>query len=191
MSPNITLANITIFAGNYAPQGWMFCQGQLLSIAEYTALYSLLGTTYGGDGEQTFALPDFRGRVAVHVGQGAGLQNYDLAQQGGVENTTLTMNNIPAHTHPVTNAAVGPAPASNLPGTTDMPTGNVPAQINGSPAAYSTVATTDNLGNSTINSLSDSTGGNGSGGTAPVNIVSPYQVLNYVIAVEGIYPPHD
>ena len=191
MSPDATMANITIFAGSFAPEGWMFCQGQLLSIANYTALYSLIGTTYGGDGQETFALPDLSGRVAIHTGQGTGLQKYALGQQGGVESVTLNMNQIPAHSHPITNATVGPIPASNLQGTTEIPTGNVPAQINGSPAAYSTTTGMTNLGNSNTNTPSGSTGGNGTGGITPVNIVSPYVALNYIIAVEGIFPPHD
>jgi microcystin-dependent protein len=185
-----TIANVTIFAGNYAPAGWLLCQGQLLNIGAYITLYTVIGTTYGGDGVQTFALPDFRGRVAVHAGQGAGLQPYILGQQGGVENVTLTIDQIPVHSHAVTNLVLPGFPASNLPGTTDIPTGNVPAQVNGSPAAYTT-ASTDNLGNSTTLSLSGSTGGNGTNGTTPINIVSPYTALNYVICVEGVFPTHD
>src|SRR5712671_567290 len=89
------LGEIRMFAGNFAPAGWMFCEGQLLSIADYDTLFNLIGTTYGGDGQSTFALPDLRGRLPIH--QGA---NFTLAQNGGVEQVTLTLNQIPAHTHP-------------------------------------------------------------------------------------------
>lgn len=186
----LTLAQVTIFAGNFAPVGWAFCQGQLLSIAQYTELYSLLGTTFGGDGQQTFALPDFRGRVAVHAGQGAGLQMYTQGQQGGTENVTLTIDQFPVHTHAVTSITQPGFPVSTSPGTTDIPTGNVPAQVNGAPPAYTTAAT-DSLGTSTTNSLSGSAGGNGSGGTSPVSILSPYVALNYVICMQGAYPSRD
>ena len=94
------IGQITLFAGNFAPRGWAFCNGQLLSIAQNTALFSILGTTYGGNGQTTFALPDLRGRVPVHAGQGPGLSNYDLGQQGGAESVTLTTAQMPAHTHP-------------------------------------------------------------------------------------------
>src|SRR6478672_10112699 len=93
------LAEIIMFAGNFAPRGWAFCQGQILSIAQNTALFSLLGTTYGGNGQTTFALPDLRGRVPVGTGQGPGLSNYDLGQVSGSESVTLTVSQMPAHNH--------------------------------------------------------------------------------------------
>src|SRR5512136_2572601 len=93
------VGEIRMFAGNFAPQGWMFCEGQLLPISQYDALFNLIGTTYGGDGINTFALPDLRGRVIVGPGQGSGLSNYVLGQQGGVETVTLTTNQIPQHSH--------------------------------------------------------------------------------------------
>src|SRR6218665_1589173 len=95
------LGNVSIFSGNFAPRAWMFCQGQLLAIAQYDALFALLGTTYGGDGQTTFALPDLRSRVAVHAGQGQGLSNYVLGEVGGTESTTLLSINLPVHTHSV------------------------------------------------------------------------------------------
>jgi microcystin-dependent protein len=115
------LSNVTIFGGNFAPRGWMFCQGQLLAIAAYDALFALIGTTYGGDGQSTFALPDLRSRVAVHPGQGSGLSMYTLGQMGGVENVTLLSSNMPAHTHTVLTIAGNPG-ANNSAGTTDNPT---------------------------------------------------------------------
>src|SRR5688572_18111229 len=94
------IAIIKMFGGNFAPRGWALCNGQILSIAQNTALFSLLGTTFGGNGQTTFALPDLRGRVPIHPGQGPGLSNYSLGQQAGTETVTLTINNMPAHGHP-------------------------------------------------------------------------------------------
>src|SRR5689334_24076195 len=93
------LAEIVLFAGNFAPRGWAFCWGQILSIAQNTALFSLLGTTYGGNGQTTFALPNLASRFPIGAGQGPGLSNYTLGQLAGTESTTLTINNMPAHNH--------------------------------------------------------------------------------------------
>src|SRR6476620_8139642 len=97
------IAESRLFAGNFAPRGWAFCQGQLLSISQNTALFSILGTTYGGNGQTTFGLPDLRGRVPIHSGgsQGPGLSPYDLGEMGGTETNTLTINQMPAHNHTV------------------------------------------------------------------------------------------
>src|SRR5664279_958928 len=100
------LASLLIFAGNFAPRGWAFCNGQILSIAQNSAVFALIGTTYGGNGTTNFALPDLRGRVPIHAGQGPGLSLYSLGQSGGTENTTLLATQIPAHTHGV-NAVTG------------------------------------------------------------------------------------
>src|SRR5215218_9391620 len=100
-----------MFGGNFAPRGWAFCQGQILSIAQNTALFSLLGTTFGGNGQTTFALPDLRGRVPVGWGQGPGLSNRNLGEVGGQENTTLTQNEIPTHNHTL-NAVSQPGDSS-------------------------------------------------------------------------------
>lgn len=177
------LSNVTVFAGNFAPRGWMFCQGQLLQIAAYDALYSLLGTTYGGDGVSTFGLPDLRGRVAVHPGQGQGLSNYFLGQVGGSESTTMTSLQLPAHTHALLSfTSAGPG-ASSDPGTTDMPTNAVPAQINGASSNYSTAPGTESLGPSVSNGNTAA-----AGGSQPIDIRSPFLAMNYIICVEGIYP---
>ena len=109
------LASIILFAGNFAPRGFYLCQGQILSIAQNTALFSLLGTTYGGDGRTTFALPDLRGRVPVGQGQGPGLSNYDLGEVSGTESTTLLVTNLPQHNHPLI--------ATSEAGSTSDPTG--------------------------------------------------------------------
>ena len=108
------VGEVRMFGGNFAPAGWMFCEGQLLPISENETLFQLIGTTYGGDGESTFALPDLRGRIPIHQGNG-----FLLAETGGVEDVTLTFNQIPTHSHPFlgsTNTATSPQPANNVPG---------------------------------------------------------------------------
>src|SRR5688572_5350285 len=115
------IGEIIMFAGNFAPRGWAFCSGQLLSIAQNTALFSILGTTYGGNGQTTFALPDLRGRCPVHQGQGPGLSNYSLGQVGGTESVTLIASQLPPHSHTVAcsaNDANLGLPEGNFPGTT-------------------------------------------------------------------------
>ena len=157
-----------MFAGNFAPRGWAFCQGQTLAIASNTALFSILGTTYGGNGQTTFMLPDFRSRVAVGAGQGPGLSSYNLGQAAGVESETLTINQMPAHFHTV-------APACNSDdGTEGFPEGNCPA-------AGGKYAATPN------NSMKAYNSGN-TGGSNPVPILQPYLGMNYIICIEGIYP---
>jgi microcystin-dependent protein len=171
------MAEVRLFAGNFAPQGWAFCQGQTLSIAEYDALFSLIGTTYGGDGQVTFALPDLRSRVPLGIGQGGGSStNYLLGQQGGTETNTLQVGNLPAHTHsltasgngPTQNTASGASLATNLPATSP-PMPNI--YVNGAP---SQAAMAQNTGNA--------------GGNSPLNNIQPYGASNYIIALEGIYP---
>src|SRR3954454_18422195 len=114
------VGEIKMFAGNFAPAGWMFCQGQLLPISENETLFNLIGTTYGGDGQSTFALPNLQSRIPVHQGQGPGItQNYTIGQQDGVEDVTLTVQQIPLHNHGFT--------ASTAPGASNTPQDNVPA----------------------------------------------------------------
>ena len=172
------IGQIMIFAGNFAPRGWAFCQGQILSIAQNTALFSILGTTYGGNGQTTFALPDLRGRVPVSFGQGPGLSNYDLGQVAGVESVTLTINDMPAHTHAIT-ATVH---ASGR-GDTDAVSGAVPATVaSGTPYA----AAPD--GSTTMNAGMVSAQAGISGGSQPFQVLQPLLALNYCIALEGIFP---
>jgi microcystin-dependent protein len=114
------IGEIKMFGGNFAPRGFAFCDGQLLSISQNTALFAILGTTYGGDGRTTFGLPDLRGRVPVHAGTGPGLSSYRIGQKGGTETTTITVANLPAHSHPYA------APAVSEDGNTSVPTGAVP-----------------------------------------------------------------
>ncbi|GAB3127094.1 phage tail protein [Glaciibacter psychrotolerans] len=160
------VGEIRIFAGNFAPVGWMSCEGQLLSIAEYDTLFNLIGPTYGGDGQSTFALPDLRGRIPMHQGAGSA-----LGQTGGVEQVILNQNQIPAHTHPVMTAAVA---------TTAQASGSLPAAWPDTP--YST--TTDPaalvaLGAHTIGAA---------GGNQPHPNMPPYLAVQFIISLFGIYP---
>jgi microcystin-dependent protein len=176
-----TLAEIRLFAGNFAPLSWAFCNGALLSIAENTALFSLLGTNFGGDGQVTFGLPDFRGRAAIGTGQGGGLSAYDLGQVAGTPSVTLLMTNLPAHTHAATVNAATTA-------TTSSPANAYPATGNG--------VTSDNV-QFQMGAFTGSHAGfmnpgmvqvGVTGSNSPVSVTNPYLGLNYIIAVEGIYP---
>jgi microcystin-dependent protein len=159
------VGEIRMFAGNFAPAGWMFCEGQLLPISENETLFQLIGTTYGGDGQSTFALPDLRGRIPIHQGNG-----FILAETGGAEEITLTVNQIPAHSHPMlatTNPADTPNPQSALPGTgllsqlyyADTPDGNLAPQM------VSPV-----------------------GGSQPHTNFQPYLCVNFIISLFGLFP---
>lgn len=154
-----------MFAGNFAPAGWMFCEGQLLPISENETLFQLIGTTYGGDGQSTFALPDLRGRIPIHQGNG-----FILAETGGVEEVTLTMQQIPSHSHPML--------ASNVNGSTSLPenslfaksTSNEPySPFNGSVALRAgSIAPT--------------------GGSQPHTNFQPYLCVSFIISLFGIFP---
>jgi microcystin-dependent protein len=160
------MGTIISFAGNFAPRNWMFCNGQLISIAQNTALFAILGTTYGGNGQTTFALPDLRGRAPIGTGQGPGLSLVQLGEMSGTESVALTAAQIPAHTHTM--------PASTGAQTTNRPTGAYQAAGN----SYST-ATPDTA----TGASNPSTGS----GQAHDNR-SPYLGMNYIIAIQGIFP---
>lgn len=184
---------ILLWPCNFNPRGWAFCQGQLLSISQNTALFSLLGTTYGGNGQTTFALPDFRGRVPVGAGQGPGTSNYILGQVGGSETTTLTINEMPAHTHAVTVTLT--VKASNVKATDSAPT----SSVNTLAAPYDTlnagaIAGYNNQSpNMALNIGGGSATGNtaAAGGSQPITIMQSYLGMNYIIALEGIFPSRD
>lgn len=156
---------IRMFAGNFAPAGWMFCEGQLLPISEFDTLFNLIGTTYGGDGENTFALPDLRGRVPIHQGNG-----FVLAEQGGVEDVTLTVAQIPAHSHPLL--------ASGDLGNQLTPTGNLLSNSQGA-IPYIEDVTTLNMSSSAITPV---------GGSQPHTNFQPYLCVNFIISLFGIFP---
>ena len=180
MTPMI--GEIRLFGGNFAPQGWAFCDGQLLAISQYDALFSILGTTYGGDGRTTFGLPDLRGRVAVGQGQGPGLSNRPLGQKSGTYQNTLTVSQMPSPTHTVTanlKAAAGD-------GTTGVADGNSlahEARGNSVPDIYNSNAPSTAMANGSITAVVGNTGG-----SQPVNNMAPYLTVRYIIALIGIYP---
>ena len=156
---------IRMFGGNFAPAGWMFCEGQLLPISEYETLFNLIGTTYGGDGQSTFALADLRGRVPVHQGNG-----FILAEQGGVEEVTLTVNQIPAHSHSLL--------ASGDLGNQLTTTGNLLSNSQGA-IPYIEDVTTLNMSSSAITPV---------GGSQPHTNFQPYLCVNFIISLFGIFP---
>lgn len=162
------VGEIRMFGGNFAPVGWAFCQGQLLPISENDALFQLIGTTYGGDGQSTFALPNLQSRVPVHVGTGGG-SSYVLGQSGGVESVTLTVNQIPAHHHaPLASTAAGPQ---------SSPAGNVWANSTNLP--YSTNAPSAALAPNAVQAA---------GGSQPHDNMIPYLVVNFIISLFGVFP---
>jgi microcystin-dependent protein len=168
---NPFLAEIKIFAGNFAPRGWAFCEGQLLPISQNQALFSLLGTTYGGDGRTTFALPDLRGRTPIGPGNGPGLSSYREGQQGGQEHVTLTASEMPNHGHAVR--------AVNTVGNNADPTGRLLANTSGLDREYS---------NATANtSMSSSMIANAGGNQSHENR-QPFLAIYYIIALQGVFP---
>jgi microcystin-dependent protein len=159
---------------NFAPKGWAFCNGQLMSIAQNTALFSLLGTTYGGDGIQTFALPDLRGRFPNHFGQGPGLSNYVQGEMSGTENTTILITNLPAHNHPIL--------ANNATGNNNSPEGSILAGYGSAmppEGPYTNASANTTLSPSAVGPT---------GGSQPISIMNPFTTMNWIIATEGIYP---
>lgn len=165
------IGEIRLFAGNFAPSGWLFCQGQLLPISEYDALFNLIGTTYGGDGQTTFALPDLRSRVPVH--QGTGLTgSVPLGEQGGVETVTLTTTQIPAHSH-VLNGSTATA-------TTTSPGGAVPGTLPGvTTFGYGADAPPTTLAPQSLVPV---------GGSQPHDNLQPYLAVNFIISLFGVFP---
>jgi microcystin-dependent protein len=161
------IGQIMLFAGNYPPQGWAFCEGQLLAISSNAALFSILGTTYGGDGEVTFGLPDFRGRFPMHHGTGPGLGSHSIGQQGGTETHTQS----PVHDHPVS------IPASSGEGETGQPGGAVPA------AAEFPTLPNGPTADTTMQAFNTASAGVGS-----VSHVNPYLNVSFCIALQGIFP---
>ncbi|MBC7776410.1 MAG: phage tail protein [Phycisphaerae bacterium] len=173
-----TIGTIMMFAGNFAPRAWAYCNGKLLSIASNTALFSILGTTYGGDGRVTFGLPDLQGRVAVGAGQGPGLSDYELGQVGGVEATTMNVVQMASHTH---TAGAVTIPLSNSAATLKDASNN----ILGTPTVdtYATPGTTP-----AVNYGSFSAAVGIQGGSQPFSILQPYECVAFVICIQGIFP---
>jgi microcystin-dependent protein len=159
------VGEIRMFAGNFAPAGWMFCEGQLLPISENETLFQLIGTTYGGDGQSTFALPDLRGRLPIHFGSG-----FTLAETGGVEEVTLTINQIPAHSHALM--------ASTSAGTQNSPSNNMTAS-SPSVTLYTADVTDSNMAPSAVGTT---------GGSQPHTNFQPYLCVDFIISLFGIFP---
>jgi microcystin-dependent protein len=164
------VGEIRMFAGNFAPQGWAFCDGQLLAVSQNDALYSLFGTIYGGDGRTTFGLPDLRGRFPIHAGQGPGLSPRQLGAKGGVEKVTLTTNQLPSHAHPVkgtNDAANSTDPGGRLPASSTT----IDLYVNGAPTVNFNAAAVSAVGGSQAHS----------------NLM-PFICINFIVALYGIYP---
>ncbi len=170
------IGEIRMFAGNFAPTGWMFCDGALIPIAEYDTLFSLIGTTYGGDGETTFALPDYRGRVPLHVGHG-----HQLGELGGSETVALTAAQLPAHTHLLSASTAAPAPASAAIDITGE-TAFVPGSPASKPRLYAPPAAGVPMAAGLVTYA---------GGSQPHNNMAPYLGINFIIALFGIFPSQD
>lgn len=170
------MAQVMLFAGNFAPLNWAYCNGQLQAIADNPALFALLGTTYGGDGQQTFALPDLRGRTPLGVGQGSGLSSIALGQVGGAVAVTLTQGQLATHTH----VASLKAGVSGANGTLPLPVNNIPA--NTQTAVYAAASGANGLMGGVTGSMSMV------GGTTPVDLTQPYLAMNFVICTQGIFP---
>jgi microcystin-dependent protein len=177
------IGEIRMFGGNFAPANWMFCEGQLLPIAEYDVLFTLIGTTYGGDGQETFQLPDLRGRGPIHWGQGPGA-NYSLGETGGVETVTLTLQQLPSHNHALTATEVAPRCAGTA-GTSRSPVSNVFAvESAGVTALYSNSAPDADMGG-----LTGTAGLAAAGGSQPHDNMPPFLCISFIICHSGVYPP--
>jgi microcystin-dependent protein len=173
------LGEIKLFAGNFAPRAWAYCDGQLLAISQYSALFSILGTTYGGDGRTTFALPDLRGRAAIHPGNGPGLSDYRLGQKGGREFITLTLANLPSHNHTATSTTSVQVGDNN---NEDEPEGN----FLGTGQFYSSTAAAGAKLNDSAVTTATTIGMNG--GQQSYNNLQPFLCVHYIIALQGVFP---
>jgi microcystin-dependent protein len=165
------VAEIRMFAGNFAPTGWALCNGQIIPISQNTALFALIGTYYGGDGKSTFALPNLQGCVPMQPGQGAGLSNHNLGESGGAANITLLTTEIPAHTH---NLRAVPGASNQV-----DPTNNS--------LAFGRYALYNQLPNSPVTMANEALALAGQG--EPHNNLQPYLVVNFIIALQGVFPP--
>jgi microcystin-dependent protein len=167
------IGQVSMFCGNFAPRGWQLCNGQTLSISQYTALFSILGTTYGGNGTTTFNLPNLQGRFAIHPSP-----QIPLGQSAGSATVTLTAQNIPAHTHPLN--------VSNAAATASDPTGALLAQPN--PGGRGAVNTPGYAAPPATGTAATTAIGPNAGGSIPVPTMPPYQAINFIIAIQGIFP---
>jgi microcystin-dependent protein len=169
------IAEIKMFGGNFAPNGYALCNGQILAISQNTALFSLLGTTYGGNGQTTFALPNMQGRAPVQQGNGAGINSVSLGEMAGGNNVTLTTGNLPAHTHPISGAVIANSNPGETPASNTLFTNSAPNQL------YAPALGTGglNLAPQTITMA---------GGSQPHNNLQPYLAVTFIIALQGVFP---
>ena len=169
------IAEIKMFGGNFAPKGYALCNGQIVAISQNTALFSLLGTTYGGNGTTTFALPNMQGRAPVHQGNGAGIDPVVLGEMAGETNVTLTTSNLPTHTHPISGAIIANSNPGETPASNTLFTNSAPNQL------YATALGTGglNLAPQTITTA---------GGSQPHNNLQPYLAVTFIIALQGVFP---
>jgi len=192
------IGEIRMFGGNFAPRGWALCNGQLLSISQYSALFSILGTNFGGNGQTTFGLPNLQGRLPMHWGNGPGLTQRTLGESAGAENTTLTINNLPAHNHSALFTPSGGGAAqvnvTSTVGNLPSPVGNMLGQ---SPGAGPTQAPIYAPPTSPVSGQLAGVSGGGGGGTVsigimgnsqPASIMPPFLAVSFIIALVGVFP---
>lgn len=174
-----TIGEIRMFAGNFAPKNWAFCQGQIMPISQNTALFSIIGTYYGGDGRVSFALPDFRGRVAIGQGVGPGLSNYVLGQMSGSEQNTITSSNLPAHTHALNVSSTNADNATPVTGSSIAVTGTQNGREFTADLSFNSTTPIVSLNPASVGLT---------GGNQPINNLQPYLGINYIICLVGIFP---
>jgi microcystin-dependent protein len=200
MSDEPFIAEIKMFGGNFSPRGWAFCDGQLLAISQNEALFSLIGTTYGGDGRTDFALPDLRGRVPMHAGDGPGLKNRSLGRKGGRETVTLSSKQMPTHSHTIESSGNGSSNTADLKvfnglGDTSDPTKakSITSKIPGGFDGISILSTKDE-GDTIASAITNTSTGNlpkkteNTGGKLPIRNMQPYTAINFIIALSGMFP---
>lgn len=206
MAADPLLGEIMMFAGNFPPRGWAFCEGQLLAISQHDALFSLLGTTYGGDGRTMFGLPDLRGRVPIQQGNDPSLSHYRLGQRGGQEAVILTQNEIPEHSHSITSSGSGGGSGGSSTADLKVGTGDTdnPSEATGmaitAGSGFGATKILSKNANQTISGAITGISTGGSGGNLPSQTNNtggsqahenrmPYLAINFCIALEGVYPP--
>ena len=182
------IGEIRMFGFNFAPRSWALCHGQMMPIAQYTTVFALLGTYFGGDGRSTFGLPDLRGRAPIGMGQGPGLQPYNLGYGGGKETNQLSVGQMPTHNHTAEPTLTSHQPAADSLGDLPSPNGNVPAQIASGRAALNGFSATPDTSKLQAGSVEGTIAVGDAGSGQLVENRMPYRAMNYSIALQGIFP---